>query len=39
MIFNSRKHNRPLIFWYTVRNVFWARSSLCLNNKGLLDFL
>ena len=34
---NPCKHNRPFAFWYTIRDVSWPRTPLCLNDKGYLD--
>ena len=40
MVFkDALKDSRPLIFWNAVGNVFRPWSALCLNDKGLLDFL
>jgi len=39
MVFkDSLKHNRPLIGRNTVGNMFRPWSSLCLNDKGYLEF-
>jgi len=34
---NPCKHNRPFAFWYTILDVSWPRTPLCLNDKGYLD--
>jgi hypothetical protein len=39
MVFDPRKHNRPMIFWDAIGNIFWPWAALRLNNKRGLGFL